>query len=411
VLVVNAPPDFTLSASPSSQTVAQGGSTNYSIAITPTGGFAYQVSLTVSGLPSGANGSFTPNPTTGSSTLSVTTSTSTPTGTYTLTITAVSGSLAHTTTVTLAVSVPDFTLSASPSTQTVTQGSSTSYGITITPILGFSGQVTLSVTGLPTGATGTFTPNPAITSSSLSVTTSTSTPTSTYTLTITGASGSLAHSITVSLTVAPTGVMYDNKVNTGFQWGVTIVTTPAFIIGSGSNRAAMIMVAMGSNGATNVTASLGGAIGSLIPGTNSGTTASIRTLIFCVVNPPSGSQRATVSWTTSMNVDVGVITVSGANQTTPCTSGTFAASNSSPASTTSVTIASNRGDLTASVGFTGADWVSPFTNETLKWGVDSGAVGGDIGLGTGTTTHTWIDQYFYQLHTVSGANFKASATP
>jgi hypothetical protein len=76
-----------------------------------------------------------------------------------------------------------------------------------------------------------------------------------------------------------------------------------------------------------------------------------------------------------------------------------------------VTIASNRGDLTASVGFSGNVWVSPFTNETLKWGVDSGAVGGDIGLGTGTTTHTWTDQYSNQLHTVSGANFKASATP
>jgi hypothetical protein len=112
-----------------------------------------------------------------------------------------------------------------------------------------------------------------------------------------------------------------------------------------------------------------------------------------------------------MNVDVGVITVSGADQTTPCTNGTFAAANNASAQTTSVTIASNPGDLTASVGFTAAVWVTPFTNQTLKWGIDSGATGGDIGPGTGVTTHTWTDQFAGESHAVSGANFKAAATP
>src|SRR5947199_9917941 len=107
-------PDFTLSASPASQTVPQGGSTSYGVTISPTGGFTGQVTLSVSGLPSGANGGFTPNPATASSTLSVTTSPTTPTGTYTLTITGVNGSLTHTATVTLIVSArPDFTLTTS----------------------------------------------------------------------------------------------------------------------------------------------------------------------------------------------------------------------------------------------------------------------------------------------------------
>src|SRR5439155_277622 len=172
--------DFTLSASPSSQTVTPGGSTSYSVTISPTGGFAGQVMLSVSGLPSGANGSVTPNPATASSTLSVTTSPSTPTGTYTLTITGVNGSLTHTTTVSLVVSAPpDFTLSASPTSQTVPQGGGTSYSVTISPTGGFTGQVMLSVSGLPSGANGSVTPNPATASSTLSVTTSPSTPTST----------------------------------------------------------------------------------------------------------------------------------------------------------------------------------------------------------------------------------------
>jgi len=404
------PPDFSLGGSPASQTVARGGSTSYTVTVSPVGGFSNPVTLSVSGLPSGATGSFSPNPATTTSTLTVTTSSSTPTGTYPLTITGLNGTLTHTTTVTLVVSLSDFTLGALPSSQTVGAGSSTSYNVTISPVSGFSGAVTLSVSGLPGGATGSFSPNPATATSTLTVTTSSSTPTGTYTLTITGVSGTLTHTTTVTLTVAVAGqatVAYDNSVSSGFQWGVTSVTTPAFVVGSGTNRAAMIMVTMTANNATGITARLGGVTGTLVPGTDSGTTASIRTLIFQVINPPSGSQSATVSWTTSMNANVGVITVAGADQTTPVTNGTFAAFNSAPDRLTSVTVVSNPGDLTASVGFSANQWVSPFTNQTVTWGLTSPAVGGDRGPGTGTTTHTWTGQFFGETHSVSGANFKA----
>jgi uncharacterized membrane protein len=407
-LVVNGPPNFTVGASPSVQIVTEGGATSYNVSVSPSGGFTGQVTLDVSGLPNGANGSFSPNPTTTSATLSVTTSTSTLPGTYTLTITGVSGSLTSTTTVSLVVVAPDFTLGALPASQTVTQGGATNYNVTITATGGFVGQVTLSVSGgLPSGANGSFSPNPTTTSATLSVTTSTNTPAGTYTLTITGVSGSLTHLTTVTLVVAPPGVSYDNKVSSGFMWGVTTVTTPAFTIGSRLNRAAMIMVTMTANSATGITASLGGVSGTLIPGTDSGTTATLRTLIFQVINPPSGLQTAKVSWTGSMNADVGVITVSGANQTTPCTNGTFAAFNSSPSVSTSLTVTSTSGDLTASTGATTNQWISPFTNQTLKWGIDSSSVGGDVGPGTGTTTHTWTDQFAGVAHSVSGANFKA----
>src|SRR5437879_506392 len=187
-------PDFTLSASPSSRTVTPGGSTSYDVTISPTGGFTGSVTLSVSGLPTGVNGSFTPKPATAPSTLAVTTSPSTPTGAYTLTITGVSGSLTHTSTVTLVVNPPpDFTLSAAPASQTVIQGGSTSYDVTISPTGGFTDPVTLSVSGLPTGAGGSFTSNPATTSSTLSVTTSPIPPTGDYTLTITGDSRSIPH--------------------------------------------------------------------------------------------------------------------------------------------------------------------------------------------------------------------------
>jgi hypothetical protein len=99
------------------------------------------------------------------------------------------------------VPAPDFALSASPTSQTVARASSTSYTVTISPQNGFTGSVTFSVGGLPNRSSGSFSPNPATTSSVLTVTTGRRTPTGTYTLTITGASGATSHAITVTLKV------------------------------------------------------------------------------------------------------------------------------------------------------------------------------------------------------------------
>src|SRR5204863_371470 len=138
-LTVNAPSDFALSATPPSQTVVQGAAGNYSVTITPTGGFTAAVTFSVSGLPAGATGSFTPNPATGASTLAVTTIASTPAGTYPLTLTGVSGTLTHTTTLSLTVNAPpDSTLSATPPSQAVVQGASGYYSVTINPTGGFT---------------------------------------------------------------------------------------------------------------------------------------------------------------------------------------------------------------------------------------------------------------------------------
>jgi hypothetical protein len=205
-LTVNpaAAPDFSLSASPASQTVTQGSGTSYKVTVNPSGGFAGLVNLSLTGLPSGATGTFVPTSVTGSgtSTLTVTTSaTSTPAGTYTLTITGTSGSLSHATNVTLVVTAPDFSLSASPASQTVTQGSGTSYKVTVNPSGGFAGLVNLSLSGLPRATAGSFSLNPTATSSTLTVTTSQSAKKRTYQLTVTGVSGTLTHTVGVTLTI------------------------------------------------------------------------------------------------------------------------------------------------------------------------------------------------------------------
>ena len=202
-------PDFSVTASPASQSVTQGSGTSYTVTVTPSGGFTGSVNLTLSGLPAGATGTFNPNPlNSGNSTLTITTSSTTPTGSFPLTITGTSGTTTHTASVTLVVTAPpvgDFSITASPASQTVTAGSSTSYTATVTGSGGFSGVVTFSASGLPSGAGASFNPT-SVTgsgSSTMTVTTSTSTPAGTYTLTITGTSGSLVHSTMVTLVVNP----------------------------------------------------------------------------------------------------------------------------------------------------------------------------------------------------------------
>ena len=200
-LVVNPAPDFSLSATPASRSV--GGSvtsTTYSVTITPTNGFSSPVTLSASGPLIGALGTFSPNPATASSTLAVSILSNTPAGTYTLTLTGTSGSLSHSTTVTLVVNA-DFSLSASPTSRTIGQGQSATYTITIKALNGFTGPVTFSVSGLPSGSTTGFSPNPATTSSVLTVNTGGGTPPGTYTLTISGTGGGKVHTVTVKLVV------------------------------------------------------------------------------------------------------------------------------------------------------------------------------------------------------------------
>jgi len=116
---------------------------------------------------------------------------------------------------------PDFSVGASPASQSVTQGSSTPYAVTITPTNGFTGAVSLSVSGLPSGATASFNPTLVTTSgsSTLNVTTASSTPTGVFTLSVTGTSGSLSHSTTVSLAVAQSGGSSAINFGSGFTAG------------------------------------------------------------------------------------------------------------------------------------------------------------------------------------------------
>lgn len=200
-------PNFALSASPASVSVTQGNSIGSTITVTPSGGFTGSVTLSASGLPSGVTASFGTNPTTSTSTVTFAAAAAAATGTFSVTITGTSGSLTHTTTISLTVSpvggTPDFTIAVAPPSLAVTRGTSGNYTVTIAAVNGFTGTVNLSVSGLGSRVTATFSPTSVAGSgtSTLRVSVNSRATRNTRTLTITGTSGSLTHSTSATLTV------------------------------------------------------------------------------------------------------------------------------------------------------------------------------------------------------------------
>ncbi len=199
-------PDFTISAG-SSGSVVQGDSASYEVDLAPLNGYTGSITLSTGSLPTGASAGFSPTGVTlgasGSSTLTIGTSLSTPAGTYPVTVSGFDGTTTHSTTVSLVVTaVPNFSISVSPSSRSVRRGRSTSFSVSIARTGGFTGGVALSVSGLPSGVTGSFSQNPATgNSSTLSISTSRTATRGTVTLTISGLSGGVTKTTTVSLTV------------------------------------------------------------------------------------------------------------------------------------------------------------------------------------------------------------------
>jgi glucose/arabinose dehydrogenase len=101
----------------------------------------------------------------------------------------------------------DFSVAVAPTSRNIKRGSPTTYTVTVTSLNGFSGNVDLTVAGLPSGATGSFSV-PSLTlaaggsaTSVLTVATASTSPRGTYQLQITAsnAAANLNHSVSVSL--------------------------------------------------------------------------------------------------------------------------------------------------------------------------------------------------------------------
>ena len=277
-------------------------------------GFSSNVFLTASGLPTGMQATFTPASiaTSGTATLSLSASSSAAVGTYTLTIAGTSGTISHSTTIGVILNkAPDFAMSASPSSQTVTAGSRTTFTANFGTLNGFTGAIAVAESGMPAGMLASCSPSTIGTSGActLTVSTTASTAAGTYPLTITGTSGPLSHTAGVSVTVKSTTVTPDfslaaspasqtvtaGKSTTftatvgalngftgsvalaasGLPSGVTASFAPASISTSGSST--LTLTSSSSTAAGTYTLTISGTSGSLAHNTNASLVVSAAT--------------------------------------------------------------------------------------------------------------------------------------
>lgn len=282
-------PNFSLSANPTSSTSGLGSSTQYTVTLTPSGGFTGAVTLSASGLPTNATATFSPTSitTSGTSTMTVSTPTTVATGVYTVTISGTGGGNTNTTSVTLNVVSPDFTIAANPTSGSTAAGGSTTGTITISALNGFNQTVSFTATGLPSGASASFNPTSVTRAgtTTMTITTSSTTPAGTSSVTVTGTgTEELSHNATYSLTVSgapsfsmgvsPSSVSvaqggkgtYTATVTpvngfsgtvtlaaSGLPTGATAAFSPTTITGSGSSTMTITVASTTATGSSTIT--------------------------------------------------------------------------------------------------------------------------------------------------------------
>jgi subtilase family serine protease len=193
---------FTLSASPTSVSVAQGARGTSTITSAITGSFDSAVALSASGQPTGVTVTFNPTsiaaPGSGSSTMTMVVGLATVPGTYTITVTGTGGGVTQTTTVTLTVT-SGFSVTVSPKSITVAQGSSGTATITTRVGRGFKSAITLSA------PLSTFSPNPIASpgsgTSTMTIKVGAATPVGAHTIKITATGGGVTDTTTITLNV------------------------------------------------------------------------------------------------------------------------------------------------------------------------------------------------------------------
>ncbi len=215
-------PDFSITASPLSQSIPQGRTGTVTVALASLNGFSGTLTLNTRITPPGRNlpvvlGATSVTLAAGGTMFvqaTVSPTSATISGVYGFVVNASGGSplLIHPVTAGITVTIPDISIVASPNSLAVPLGFTNSSTITLTSLNTFSGTVTLSLTIFPS-----VTNNPSVTLSNsviplasgatatvmLSVSAVASTAIAHYGITVKGTSGSLSRQTSVSADVVP----------------------------------------------------------------------------------------------------------------------------------------------------------------------------------------------------------------
>jgi hypothetical protein len=284
-------PAFTLSVSPGSVSVNAGGSGTATVTVRSQNGFSSGVSIAVTGLPTGVTiaptSPISVTPAAGqSSQLAVTlnAAANATVGAATVTFTGTSGSLTRTGTVALAVAAvaPDFSLKLSESSVSIAQGDSSTMNVSADAIGGFTGNVRIAVSGLPTGMSTLPTSPlviPAGSNSDLAFITTSTTATGsssvTLTATATGTGGTtLTHTATITVNIVTA---------TSFDYHILVTPSSGFAVGVGASNTAQVLITSSgpppplgiSLSATTTTPGVTSVLGSTVAGPGSPLTLTV----------------------------------------------------------------------------------------------------------------------------------------
>jgi hypothetical protein len=212
VQAVAPPADFSLSAQPAAVTLTPNGTAQtVSVLATAENGFSSSVQVTIAGLPAGVTAqpsTLTLTPGT-AGTLSLTAPVGTAAASATATLTGTSGALTHTAPLAITVAglapSPGFSFAITPQSLSLTPGGSgLPVQVAATALNGFTGSVSVAVSGLPANVTATPASLSLIpgTPQSVTLTAANSAQLGSASVVFTGTSGPLTHTATLALTVA-----------------------------------------------------------------------------------------------------------------------------------------------------------------------------------------------------------------
>jgi hypothetical protein len=256
---------------------------------------------------------------------------------------------------------PDFAISASPTSLTVTQGSSGASTISTSVSNGFNSSVALSISGLPSGVTASFTPAsiaaPGSGSSTLNFTASSTATTGTFNTTVTATGGGITHTTTIPLTV-------------------NAATAPNFTISASPTS---VSVARSGSGTSTISTTVSGGFNSAVSLSASGLPAGVT----AAFNPTSiaapGSGSSTLTFTASSTATTGTSTI------------TINASGGGVSHSTTLSLTITGGTTTQIIGNPGFENGS---TSPAPWSVTSGVVNNS----TSEPPHAgswdaWLDGY------------------
>jgi len=236
-------PALTVGTASTSLFAVQGKTSTNLVSLTGNATYAGAVTLSVSGLPSGVTASWSRNPVTlsaesGSSTLTLTASPAAYVGSATITVTAGGDGLTASRQIAVQVAPsPSLAIGAASTTLPVVQGKTVTDAISLAGNITYSGAVTLSVSGLPSGVTASWSSNPVTLngetgSSTLTLTASSAAAVGSATITVTANGGGLTPSTHITVQVAqPSGVQLTLSASTlsmvhTSSGAITVTVTP-----------------------------------------------------------------------------------------------------------------------------------------------------------------------------------------